>query len=412
VALPDVVRFFVHLEPRSVALDLIHALRSAREEGRVSCLDEKGVVVADKALPQDAVRWVRVDTEEAPLVSARQGRFRSSALLGDLFAFPESFCFFDLRLGAERSAKRVEVAIPLAYVVHGAAALSLEHLRLFCTPATNQFVSAIEPVRNPAAFEAVLSVPDRPHAEVLEVRSLSTVSIRDAQRRTSLPSWEAPEAPRTFEPGVVHYALEQSLAPADDRTDLRAIFGRLDAFPAPAGGMVEGEVLACDGALTRTVGLGEVGSLREGATNITRATPSRRALLGRNWPWRMSAYARMPAPRLAERARLNEFLRLHDPHGLQDEAVRVMRPDVLGTEHAREHELEDGVLAWGDAFVLDVHADGASDGELWLAGALVHMALAERNEALRFCRLTLRRDGAPFADYAARRGARLPFPLG
>jgi hypothetical protein len=176
--------------------------------------------------------------------------------------------------------------------------------------------------------------------------------------------------------------------------------------------MVEGEVLACDGALTRTVGLGEVGSAPEGAANITRVTPSRRALLGHNWPWRTSAYARMPAPRLAERVRLGEFLRLHDPHGLQDEAFRVTRPDVLRTEHSLEHELEDGVLAWGDAFVVDVRADAASDGELWLVGALVHMALAERDEALRFCRLTLRRDGAPFADYAPRRGARLPFPLG
>jgi type VI protein secretion system component VasA len=412
-ALPDVVRFFVHLEPRSVALDLVHALRASQAPGRTKWFGGKKELLADRALPERAVSWVQVDTVEPPLVSARADRFRSGSLLQDLYAFPEGFCFFDLHLGGsvERGAERLEVTLPLGHVVEGAGAFSSEHLRLFCAPATNQFVSAIEPVPPTGASEATLRVAGKPHAEILEVRALATTSLRGVGR-TALRSWESPDVPRSFDPEETYFALEQRPAADDGRTELRATFGRLEAFPGAPAGIVEGEVLACDGVLTGGIGLGEVGSPREGGANITRVTPSRRALLGQNHAWRMSAYARMPPARLAECARLAEFLRLHDPFGMQDEALRIVQPAFTGMQHTREHQLTDGVLGWGDRFVLDTEATDCREGELWLLGALVHGALAERSEALSFVRLVLRRGGAPFADYGTRPGARLPFPLG
>jgi len=411
--LPDVVRLFVHFEPRSVALDLIHALHSSRDPRLTRWFDAKKEIIADRVLPPGAMAWVRVDTDEPALVSARADRFPSSSLLRDLYAFPESFCFFDLHLGGsvERGAERLEVTLPLARIVEGASRFSGESLRLFCTPATNQFVSAIEPVAHSGASEVILSAAEKPHAEILDVRGLATTSIRSADR-TALRSWETPDTPSPFDPRETYFALEQRAAAHDGRTELRAIFGRLDAFPGPPGGVVEGEVLACDGALTATLGLGDIGSPREGATNIARVTPSRRALLGQNHAWRMSAYARMPPARLAEHARLTEFLDLHDPFGMQDEATRIARPRLLGMDPTCEHELTGGVLGWGDRFVLDVDASGCRDGELWLQGALIHRAIAERGEALRFSRLVLQRHGATFADYGPRPGARLPFPLG
>jgi type VI protein secretion system component VasA len=412
-ALPPIVRLFVHLEPRSVALDLVHALRSAHG-GQAKWVDGKGAVLADRALATRAIRWVRADTDEPPLVSARPDRFASSTLLRDLFAFPESFCFFDLELGGsmERRAERVEVALPLAHVIAEAEAITSKHLRLFCVPATNQYVAPIEPVRSPEASEARLGVAGKPHAEILEVRGLSVISGRDAWRRTPLVSWEAPGTPHTFDPAETYYALEQRPAVAADRTGLFALFGRLDGFPGPVGGAVEGEVLACDGALTRTLGLADVGSPHDGVTNITRVTPSRRALLGTNHAWRMSAYARMPAARFADCRRLGEFFALHDPHGPADEAVRITRPGWSSAEHTREHDLDGGALRWGDAFAVETAGGAGTPGELWLLGELLSRALSERSEALRFSRLSLRRGGAPFAEYAPRPGARFPFPLG
>jgi hypothetical protein len=236
-------------------------------------------------------------------------------------------------------------------------------------------------------------------------------SVRSAQRRIPLRCWEAPPAPHTFESGETYFTLEQRLG-VEERTELRATFGRLDAFPSAPGGIVEGEVLASDGALCAGLGLGDIGGPREGGTNITRVTPSRRALLGDNYAWRLSAYARMPAGRLGRRAHVAELLRLHDPFGAQDEAVRIPRPTIARATQEREHELADGALAWGDLFTIEAEAAGCTDGALWLVGELLHRALAERNEALRYTRLVLRKSGAPFAEYAPRQGARLPFPLG
>ncbi|HEY1698015.1 MAG TPA: type VI secretion system baseplate subunit TssF [Polyangiaceae bacterium] len=411
--LPPTVRLFLHFEPRSVALDLLHALRHGAP-GRATWLDAKGHRVADGEI-RDAVRWVRVDTEEAPLVSARADRFASGTLLRDLYAFPESFCFFDFQLrasslpGAERI-ERVEVVLPLAHVIDGASHLSSDHLRLFCAPATNQFVGAIDRIPD-TPREVSLRVAGRPHAEILEVRSLVAMSPRSAEQRVPLRSWETPTTAHTFESGQTYFTLEQRLG-VEERTELRATFGRLDAFPAAPGGIVEGEVLASDGALSAGLGLGDVGGPREGGTNITRVTPSRRALLGQNHAWRLSAYARMPAGRLGQRAHLAELLRLHDPFGAPDEAVRIARPRILHAAQTREHELVDGALAWGDLFTVDVDPAGCTDGALWLAGELLHRALAERSEALRYARLALRKSGAPFAEYGARQGIRLPFPLG
>lgn len=411
-SLPAVVRLFLHFEPRTVALDLLHALRCG-PPGRATSFDAKSNRLADNEL-RDAVRWVRVDTEEARLVSARADRFASATLLRDLFAFPETFCFFDLHLGAiqpgAEGLERVEVVLPLARVVDGASHFAPHHLRLFCAPATNQFVGTIDRVPD-TPREASLRVAGKPHAEILEVRSLVATSIRSAQRRIPLRCWEAPSSPHTFESGETYFTLEQRLG-VEERTELRATFGRLDAFPAAPGGIVEGEVLASDGALCAGLGLGDIGGAREGGTNITRVTPSCRALLGENYAWRLSAYARMPAGRLGRRAHVAELLRLHDPSRTQDEAVRIPRPTIAGVAQEREHELVDGALAWGDLFTIEADPAGCSDGALWLVGELVHRALAERNEALRYARLVLLKSGAPFAEYAARQGARLPFPLG
>jgi type VI protein secretion system component VasA len=405
-SLPEVVRLFVHLEPRAVALDFLHALRRG-EPARATWLDAKGRRLAEQEIP-DAVRWVRVDTEEAPLVSARADRFASGTLLRDLFGMPETYCFIDLHLGPSRDAgvQRVEVTLPLAHVVERADRLSLH---LFCAPATNEFVGALEPVAD-SPGEASLRVSGKQHAEILEIRSLWATSERDGGRARALASWEAPDNPDAFGEET-YFALEQRLG-VEERTELRAMFGRLDAMPAAPGGVVRGEVLASDGALTRALGLGDVGSAREGATNITRVTPSRRAALGQNHAWRLSAYARMPAGRLGRRAHLRELLALHDLFGEQDEAFGVPRPMVLGVAHEQEHELADGMPAWGDHHTVDLDPAGCTDGALWLVGELVHRALAERSEALRFVRLSLRKRGIRFAEYPARQGVRLPFPLG
>jgi type VI protein secretion system component VasA len=304
--------------------------------------------------------------------------------------------------------------LPLGFVVDAASRLSGEHLRLFCTPATNQYVAPIEPLRTRAGEARwPLAVAQRAHAEILHVLSLYTQSARDSRRRVALRSWEAPDAPHTFEGDDVFYLLEHAHAVGDARTQLYVSFATLERFDAPPPHpVVEGDVLASDGARADSLGLGEVGSAREGATNITRVTRSARAPSGQNEAWRASAYARMPPARLARRDSLEAFLALHEGAEAQEAHHRIARPRIARAEQRREHQLVDGVLGWGDAFGIDVHQAEAREGETWLVGALLHRAFAERNERLRFSRLTLTRDGRAFAEYGARPGERLPFPLG
>jgi type VI secretion system protein ImpG len=413
--LPRAVRIFVHFEPRHVALDLLHAIRTATDRGIIRTFDAEGRRLAKVHVPRGGLAWVRVDTSEPPITSAPADRFESSTLLRDLSAFPESLCFFDLRHGIEPSSQvaRVEVELPLACVVPAASALAAEHLRLFCTPATNQFLAEIEPIpASGAERQWTLAPARRPRAEILRVRSLYVQSTRDAGRRISLQSWEAPDSPHRFDPEDVYYRLELANSPNEPWTETRLSLVQITSADAPIpDGVIEGEVLATDGAGTARLGLGDV-TLPQMGANITRVTPSARANLGTSHAWRMSAYARMPAIRLAETVHLAEFLGLHDAGEALDDAPRLRRPRLRRTEHRRSHRLTSGVLHWGDEFVVDADATSASRGETWLAGAFVSRALAERNVALRSSHLVLTREGEPFADYGVQEGRRLPFPLG
>ena len=146
--------------------------------------------------------------------------------------------------------------------------------------------------------------------------------------------------------------------------------------------------------------------------SVTRVAPSRRAPLGQNHAWRMNAYARMPPTRFVTDAYLHEFFALHDSSDVRDENARVQVPRFSGAHHERVHRLVDGMLEWGDAFKVDLVAPHASGGEAWLLGELLALAVAERNERLRFSTLTANRDGALVGTYRARQGMRMPFPLG
>jgi len=123
--------------------------------------------------------------------------------------------------------------------VNRASLLSREHLRLFCAPATNQFVSAIEPVANVAASEATLCAAESPTPR--SSRYAASPRVDPGCRPPDAAAVvEAPDKPHTFDPADRYFALEQRPAADDERTELRATFGRLDAFPAPPGGVVEG----------------------------------------------------------------------------------------------------------------------------------------------------------------------------
>jgi type VI secretion system protein ImpG len=413
--LPEALRLFVRFERPAIAFDLIHALRGSTSHIHVQGYDAKGKLTIETKLPLGTLRWPRIDTNERPLVSAPVDRFGSSTLLRDLYAFPESFCFFDLKVGSLRQGtlERLELALPLSRIVEGVRMLGSENLLLSCGPATNQYKAAMVPLRaSGMERQWPVIVAGRPHAEVLHVSALRRVDPHDARNRRELLSWEAPSAPPSFEPGDTYFLLEQEVGPSDSRTELRVSFATLHDFDrALPGALVEGDVLASDGELTSQLGLGDVGR-RQGASNVTRVARSRRATLGENHAWRMNAYARMPPVRFVTAPYLNEFFKLHDSSDARDESARIQVPRFAEAGHVRTHRLVDGMLEWGDSFSVDLDAPHASVGEAWLLGELLSRAIAERNERLRFSTLAATRAGEHLAEFSPRQGVRLPFPLG
>lgn len=413
--LPDALRVFVRVESCARALDLIHALRTSTSAIEVKGYDETDQRCLEATLPAGSLRWARLDSDEASLVSAPGDRFHSSTLLRDLYAFPESFCFFDLNVGGLRGGKvaRLELTLPFARLVDDVLHLRDEHFLLGCAPATNEYVSPIEPLRDSKGMTRwSLKVAGRPHAEVLHVHELSRVSTHGAPRRDPVYSWESPAAPHRFGATDVYFLLEQSSAIGEPRTETYVSFASEDGFDRPLPGLsIDGEVLASDGAVTNALGLGDVGR-GQGAVNVTRVAPSRRASVGANHAWRMNAYARMPPARFVTRSYLHEFFKLHDSSDAHDEQARIGVPRFTNADHVREHRLSEGMLEWGDVFTVELDAPNATEGEAWILSELLSRAIAERNERLRFSRLNVTRESAIFAEFAARRGARLPFPLG
>jgi type VI protein secretion system component VasA len=413
--LPDTVRFFVRLESASRALDLVHALRTSIRPVAAHGYDERGKRVLEIELPPASIRWTRVDAPEASLTSAPGDRFVSSTDLRDLYAFPESFCFFDVALAPVRVAKlaKLDLVLPLARILDGIADFGAEHLHIACAPATNEYRARIEPLReSPGTTEWPLTVAGRPHAEVLHVRELGRLSTHDAHTRQPILSWESPTQPHRFEDEDLYFLVEQSIAVNEPRTETRVSFASAASLDRPLPGVVvEGEVLASDGGLTAKLGLGDIGR-GQGAENITRVSPSRRAILGENYAWRMNAYARMPPTRFVTASYLHEFFELHDSSDIRDEQARIQVPSFGKVAHAREHRLVDGMLEWGDAFRVDLVAPLASEGEAWLLGELLSRAIAERNERLRFSRLSMTVASTEFATFSTRQGDRFPFPIG
>ncbi|WP_394827315.1 type VI secretion system baseplate subunit TssF [Pendulispora albinea] len=407
--LPERIRFFVHVGSGGAAraIELLHALRTARDPIAFATFDSAGRPVARGNLPPDAFAWVRVDTDEPSLVSAPVDRFRASSLLRDLFEFPESYGFCEILVGPCRSEKvaRLELILPLGRVVEHASSMNPRSLRLFCAPATNQYEIPIEPLRAEAGPEWPLVAEERAHAEILHVQSIHAEG-RDGP--VPIVSLEAPDRPHPIEPGLLYYRLEQAIARDESRTIVRLSLANRDRFRAPAPGTLEGTVLASDGTRTQNLGVGDVGG-----RNITRVSPSRRAMLG--LAMRMNAFARMSPRRFAEPAHLNAFLRLHAAQGLYDGMLRM--PSCVHMTHRTERRSLSGAN-WqtGDDFTLRIESASCSDAEAWLQCKLLARAIAERNEKLRYSRLTVLREKdrglEAFARYDPRDGERHSFPLG
>ena len=402
-ALGETLRFYLGA---AFAIDLIHALRGT--VATVTARDTGGRAVGEVTL-QDAVRWVRIDTDEPALVAAR-GTFASTGLLSDAMAFPESFAFFELAVGPlhalpEKTA-RLEVLLDLANVVPAAEAISGEDLHLGCTPAVNVFDATMERTLGPGERAVVLQAGEDPLAEIVEVNRVTCGDVRFSA--PEIPLYER-STPGDVLLGGVHTRLRRSPSVVGDRVDVELSFFSVDRDSEPAPGpQLHCELLATQRHACLDLAPGDVRGV--GVRNVSRVVRGLPVRWGNETAWRHNAYARMPCAELGGRAAaLESFLSLHDPHAREMEGAPTR---VVAASRDRGQRLLAGTVQNGLHFTIEIDPHAfPGPGSVWLMGELVARALAERDDRLRYTRVWWgARDG--MHDFGPRQGQLLPALLG
>ncbi len=175
----DSLRVHLHAEAR-----VAHILYELIIGGTVSvALADSAVDPNPVILPRDSVRRVGFAAHEVsvPLPPAAEP---SMALIGEYFAFPDKFMFFDLTgLSAKTlrdSGSTLEVFLYFDRFDPVLERLvSKDRFRLFCTPAVNLFTERAEPIRLvPGRFEHRV-VADARRESAIEIHTVDNVTVTD-----------------------------------------------------------------------------------------------------------------------------------------------------------------------------------------------------------------------------------------
>jgi type VI secretion system protein ImpG len=417
---PDPLRVYVDARNPFRALDLVHALVTARSPIHVRALNVRGEPAGTFELPATAIRWTAL--EGAPgLVPGRTDRFASGTALRALHTFPEAYAFFDVRGLAAALATAgprvhaVELTVRLADLVAETDAVDC---LLDCSPAVNVFPAVAAPLKvRGVGSLGVLRAAGHPGAEIFEVDGARLHSARDRAVEIDVRLWESSVASEIWDDELF---LRFDRRASIDRgpTELHAFLLRPRSPEGVPLGELHADLLASDGLRTESLLRGDIQHRTDASqiANITRVTPPFPPRLDSRLPWRINAYARMPVMQFATAASLASYVELHDPRRgrLVEWSPDPSTAGVVSVTRRSTHRVERDEVIHGDEvdLVLDESAFGGR-GATWLVGELAARAIAERADFLRFTHTRwLRPDGGRMADYARRDGERLPPPFG
>lgn len=175
----DVLRFHLHAEAR-----IAHILYELIIGGTVSvALADSAVDPAPVILPASCIRRVGFDEDQVsvPLPPAAEP---AMALIGEYFAFPSKFLFFDIAGLSGKTLRDAATTMEIfLYFDRFDPALerlvSKDRFRLYCAPAINLFAERAEPIRLvPGKLEHRI-VPDARREAAIEVHSVDRVDVAD-----------------------------------------------------------------------------------------------------------------------------------------------------------------------------------------------------------------------------------------
>ena len=412
-AFPEALRVFVDDPNVFRALDLVHALCTARDGIEVRVFGARSAPLGVLTVPPTTIRWTALH-RPFRLFPGRDDRFASGAALRAFHATPEVFAFFDV-VGLHQtvgrafpSAESVELTVALGSLVESGDVRCV----LDCAPATNVFATdAALRVRGLGRL-GLLRSESYPGAEVFEIQRARLEPSRDRSAETEVLLWESDLGELWGDD--LYLQLERRAAVGRGPTETWLSLLRPEGKGGVPAGDLRVDFLASDGFRTETLLRGDVG-LRSDilpVTNITRVTRPFAPRLDDHLPWRLNAYARMPVTDLATAPALGTYVALHDPRD-DDGREPAATSGILSVARRSSHRVVRDEVVHGDD--VDIELDEGAwggRGAAWLVGEIAARALAERTDLLRYTRTRWVHRGHALADYGRRTGERLPFPIG
>lgn len=342
---------------------------------------------------------VGFEPEEA-LLDGSQASFRGFVLLGEYFAFPAKFLFFDLT-GLEALAQLGDVGaftleFALSDVPDHMPQIGEGNLLAACSPVVNLFPHEAVPVpveRERSEYKVVPAGEDPTHFEVYAITDVLGLTRGEAKPKEFRPLHGG-----RGEDGMGQYLVRRRPALLDQGTDLHL------QLPGDAIGSVETlsiGLLCSNRRLPSTLGPGDIHVPTDACPpgvrfrNLAKPTASVVRALGGALEWQLLSHLSLNLRSLADAERLRELLDLYDARAAVDQQARqAHRRLVEGIEAV---ELRPATVISGGAPVrgLEIelrlredHFDG--DGDLQLFADVMDRFFAEYATINAFTRLVVR----------------------
>ncbi len=421
----DTLRFHLHAEAR-----VAHILYELIIGGTVSVALADSAVDPDPViLPRSAIRRVGFADHEisVPLPPAAEP---AMALIGEYFAFPDKFMFFDIA-GLSAKTLRDGGSTMEIFLYFDRFDPALERLvgkdrfRLFCTPAINLFTERAEPIRLvPGRFEHRI-VPDARREAALEIHTVDTVIVTD--RAGSVQPYHpffAIGRPRAGTHLRYWHTSRRANPRADGGDDV--FVAMIDTAGAPIADaelVASIEVTCTNRELPRVLPFGEgrphltivgapdsVGT----ATFLVAPTDPLRAKRGRGELWRLISHMSLAHMSVADQtvalAVVKEMLALHDHSDASAGRVTLERLTAVEGRPATARAPAGGQIVFLHGTDLTVEFDDKrlSGSGTFLLGTLLEAVFGSMAAVNTFSRLALRLKGerSMWQQWPARTGTR------
>jgi len=421
----DRLRIYLHAEARvaNILYELIFG-------GTVSiALAESAADPNPVILSPSSIRSVGFGDDEVsvPLPPAAEPKM---ALIGEYFAFPEKFMFFDLT-GLSAKTLRDGGATMEVFLYFDRFDPAIERLvtkdrfRLFCTPAINLFRQRAEPIRLvPGRFDHRI-VPDARREGLIEVQSVDSVTVTDRVGAVqSFHPFFAVGRPRAG-PDLRYWHLTRRGSPRPDGGD-DVFITTVDTagLPVADAELVASIELTCTNReLPRALPFGEgrpqltiVGASDTigAATFLIAPTDPLRPRRGRGELWRLISHMALSHLSVAEPevalGVVKELLALHDHSDSAAGGILVERLTAVEGRPATARAPAGGhiVFLHGTDLTLEFDDKRLSGSGTFLLGALLAQVFGSMAAINTFSRTALRLKGERRAwhQWPARTGTR------